>query len=158
MSKRKVSASFTEDDEIFVLKTKMISKSTKKTIEIHDFIKKIEDPEKNKKAIVSPKFKLAGAEFSINVFPSVGVNAPFIGVFLANYSNEEQMASVTVKEASAGKRSWETKKVPCGQGYGCLNFLSHEKYREWAKTHGDVLKLEVVVTLHSKAEGDGWTR
>ena len=158
MSKRKVSASFTEDDEIFVLKTKMISKSTKKTIEIHDFIKKIEDPEKNKKAIVSPKFKLAGAEFSINVFPSVGVNAPFIGVFLANHSNEEQMASVTVKEGSAGKRSWETKKVPGGQAYGCLNFLSHKKYREWVNAHGDVLKLEVVVTLHSKVEGDGWTR
>ena len=58
MSKRKVSASFTEDDEIFVLKTKMISKSTKKTIEIHDFIKKIEDQEKKIKAIVSPKLEL----------------------------------------------------------------------------------------------------
>ena len=160
MSKRKVSASFTEDDEIFVLKTKMISKSTRKTIEIHDFIKKIEDPEKNKKAIVSPKFKLAGAEFSIHIFPcvAVGVNAPFIGVFLANHSNEEQMASITVKEASAGKLSWEMKKVPGGQGFGFPNFLSHEKYREWANAHGDVLKLEVVVTVHSKAEGSSWTR
>ena len=45
MSKMKVPA--TQDDELFVLKCKHISESTKKTIEIHDFIKKIEDQDNN---------------------------------------------------------------------------------------------------------------
>ena len=67
MSKMKVPA--TQDDELFVLKCKHISESTKKTIEIHDFIKKIEDQDNNKLNIVSPKFKIAEVEFSIWVYP-----------------------------------------------------------------------------------------
>ena len=47
-----------ETDELFVLKTRWIKETTKKTIEIHDFIKKIEDQEKKIKAIVSPKLEL----------------------------------------------------------------------------------------------------
>ena len=52
----------------------------------------------------------------------------------------------------------EMKIVPAGQGLGWDKFLSHEKYRQLAEEHGDVLKLDIVVTLHTKAEGDGWTR
>lgn len=44
------------------------------------------------------------------------------------------------------------RKVPVTQ------FLSHEKYQEWARDHEDALKLEVMVTVHTKAEGDDWTR
>ena len=44
------------------------------------------------------------------------------------------------------------------EGVGFPKFLSHEKYRELAKVHGDVLKLDVVLTLHTKSEGGGWTR
>ena len=62
MVERKIGNPVTEDDELFVRKTKFVSKSTKKTIEFHDFIKDIEDEEKKMKAIISPKFKLAGAE------------------------------------------------------------------------------------------------
>ena len=157
MSKRKVPA--TRDDEIFVLKTRMISESTKKTIEIHDFIKKIEDQDNNMREIQSPKFMMAGVEFSIYVYPDFLQYSPGrIGVGLHNYSNEDQMCSVTAKGTGVEK-SWEMKKVRAGKQYGWMpGFMTHEKYREWAKVHGDVLKLEVVVTLHTKAEGDDWTR
>ena len=55
------------------------------------------------------------------------------------------------------ERSYEMMKIEADMGYGGY-MISHEEYRQWAKTHGDVFKLEVVVTLHSKAEGDDWTR
>ena len=148
----------TRDDEIFVLKTRMISESTKKTIEIHDFIKKIEDQDNNMREIQSPKFMMAGVEFSIYVYPDFLQYSPGrIGVGLHNYSNEDQMCSVTAKGTGVEK-SWEMKKVEAGNFWGFLKFMSHEKYRKWANDHGDVFKLEVVVTLHSKAKGDGWTR
>ena len=148
----------TQDDELFVLKDKLISESTKKTMEIHDLIKKMEDPEKNQQWILSPDFELAGVDFSIAVFPDCSANGVpgFISVFLHQNSNEEQMVSVTIKEASGVV--WGRKMKTEELEWGCYKFLSQEKYREWAKTHGDVLKLEVVVTLHSKAESDGWTR
>ena len=148
-----------ETNELFVLKTKWLKETTKKTIEIHDFINKIEDQDNNKKKIVSPKFKIAGVEFSIWVYTDESRNdAPgFIGVYLHNYSNEDQMSSVTAK-GSGVEASWEMTKVPAGKGFGRKKFMTHEKYREWAKVHGDVFKLDVVVTLHTKAEGDDWTR
>ena len=157
MSQRKVPT--TQDEETFVLKTRMISESTKKTIEIHDFINKIEDQSNNKQAIFSPKFKMAEVEFSIDVYPDCSVhNGPgFIGVFLHNYSKEDQMSCVSSK-ASGVAGSWKMVKVPAGKGWGWPKFLSHEKYREWAKANGDVFKLEAVVTHHRKAEGDDWTR
>ena len=43
MAKRKVDV--IEDKELFVLQAKLISTSTEKTVEIHDFLKKIEDEE-----------------------------------------------------------------------------------------------------------------
>ena len=87
MVKRKIGNPVTEDDELFVRKTKFVSKSTKKTIEFHDFIKDIEDEEKKMKAIISPKFKLAGVDFTIVVYPdntanntTASNNSGFIGV------------------------------------------------------------------------------
>ena len=67
------------------------------------------------------------------------------------------MSSATAK-SSGVERSWEMKKGLAHRGFGWPKFLSHEKYREWAKTHGDVFKMEIVVTHHSKAGGDDWTR
>ena len=151
MSKRKFPP--TQVDELFELKTKLVLESVKKTIKLHDFIKKIEDQEKKIKAIVSPKFKVAEIEFSIIVYPEYD---GFIGVFLRNYSKEvpSPMSSFTVKAASGVEMSREIDDWYVGFG----TFLSHEKYREWVKTHGDVLELEVLVTVNSKAEGDGWSR
>ena len=67
---------------------------------------------------------------------------------------------MTVKEVSGFCMDvvMEKRKFLAGKGWGCARFVSHEKYRQFAKDHGDILKLEVVVTLHTKAEGDGWTR
>ena len=156
MEKRKIDV--TQDEELFVWNAKMISTSTKKTIEVHDLLRMIEDDSKKNGEIRSPKFKLAGVDFSIVLFPEDCPDAGFIGVYLSNHSREDQTTSITVKEVSGVEQSWEMKKVPAGDGRGFLKFLSHENYREWAKDHRDVLKLDVVVTLHSKAEGDCWTR
>ena len=146
------------DEELFVHKTNWIAETTKKIIEIHDFTQKIDDGDKNLK-IYSPKFKLAGVDFSIAVYPyQEHDGSGFIGVFLNNYSNEDKMTSITVQEASGVERSWEMGKVKAGKGYGWTNFLSHENYKAFANVRGDVLKLEVVITLHTKADGDGWTR
>ena len=157
MTQKKI---FAADKELFVLQTHLISESTEKTIQIHDFLEKIEDQETNKQKIASPRFQIAGMEFSIDVYPDSAVfDCPgFIGVFLNNYSKETLMSSVTVKEASGEMSSWEMEKSEPEMGFGWDKFLSQEKYREWAKDHGDVLKLEVLVTLHTKTEGDGWTR
>ena len=157
MSKRKVPV--TQDDEIFLFKSRMISESTKKTIEIPDFIKKIEEQGNNKLAIVSPMFKMAGVEFSIAVNPDNSVhNEPgFVGVYLQNHSTEVQMCSVTAKGPGV-EGSWEMEKGPARKGWGWPKFLSHEEYRKWAKAHEDVFNVELVVTLHRKAEGDDWIR
>ena len=156
MANKKVTA--TQNDELFVLQSGLISESTKKIIEIRDFSTKIEDPENNHKEIDSPMFKLAGVDFSIEVLPDCeALMDRFIGVRLNNYGNEDQTTSMTVK-ASGVKRSWEMREVEAGRSRGIYTLLSHEKYRKWAKKHGDVLRLEVVVTVHRKAEGDGWTR
>ena len=155
MVKRKVSV--TEDDEHFVLKTKSISKTTKKTVEIHDFISKIEDEDKKMEAIISPKFKLAGVDFSINVYPD-GSGCGFICVLLHNYGDEDQMTSSSIKQVSGEEKGWEMDKIKAKKLWGFSKFMSHEKYRQFAKVHGDVLKLDVVVTLHTKAEGDDWIR
>ena len=160
MSKKKVPA--TQDDELFVRKTHLISESVKKTIEIHDFIKEIEDPY-NQRLIRSPKFMLAGAVFSIDVIPDcTDFDDPgFIGVSLGNQSKEDHTALITLQKAippPSGVVVSTVGKVLAGKGSGWSNFLSHKEYQQWANAHGDVLKLEVVVTLYRKAEGDGWTR
>ena len=155
MSKRK--AALTQDDECFEFKSKLISTSTKKTIKINNFLKLIEDESRKMDAIRSPKFKLNGIGFSIDVYPD-NDDSWFIGVFLHNYGNEDQTLSITVKEASGEEDSWEMEEVEAGDSWGFTQFLRHKNYREWAKEHGDILKLEVVVTVHSKPEDFSWTR
>lgn len=158
MEKREVAV--TQDDEAFEWKFRMISTSasTRKTIKLHELLQLMEDESKKTAAIISPKFKLAGVEFSIDVYPEDTSAPGFIGVFLHNYSNDDPTTSVTFKESSGVERSWKMERDQAGKIEGYHQFLSHKKYREWAKDHGDVLKLDIVVTLHSKAEGDGWTR
>ena len=148
-----------EAKELFVRKTKLISESTEKIIEFHDLIKEIEDEDKKMNYISSPKFKLAGVDFSINVLPDcIANNVPgFLCFYLKNYGDEDQTTSVAVKNGPGVDLSWKMRKVEA-QEIGVFRFISHETYRQWAKDHGDVLRLEVVVTVHSKAEGDVWTR
>ena len=158
MAQKKISIT---NKELFVLQSHLISESTQKIIHFHDFLKKIEDQKTSKVRIVSPRFQIAGIEFSIEVYPDNAVydGAGFIGLYLKNYSKETPISTVIVKEASGEVKSWEMRKEPIPEsGFGWNKFLSQEKYREWAKEHGDVLKLEVMVTLHTMADGDGWTR
>ena len=142
--------------EYFVLKTKLTKEATKKCIEIHDFILKIEGQDKKLK-ISTPKFELAGKEFSLEIYPDYK-DSGYIGVYLQNDNTEDQMTSITIKEASGGGATWEMDIVLAGQDWGCPKFQTQKKYRKWAKDHGDVLRLEVLLTLHIKAEGEGWTR
>ena len=152
MANKKVTA--TQNDELFVLQSGLISESTKKIIEIRDFSTKIEDPENNHQEIDSPMFKLAGVEFSIIVIPDCSRfddSWPgFIGFSIFNRSKKEQLVSATFKVAFF-------REFPAVMAGGFV-LLSQEKYRQWAEAHGDVLQLEAMVTLHRKAEGDGWTR
>ena len=144
-----------ETKELFVYKTRWNSETTKKVIEIHDLILKIEDEDNWAEAIVSPKFQLAGKDFSVDVVPD---DDGYIGVHLASYSDEDQICSFTVMETSGVEMSWEMEKIEADSWWGFPTFLAHKKYRGWAKSNGDVLRLEVTITLHTKAVGDGWTR
>ena len=146
--------------ELFVCKTGLITESTEKIIEFHDFIKEIEDESTKNIEKITPKFKLAGADFSMGVVPDNSANngSGFIGFCLFNNSDEDQTISGTVKVSGEEAKFWEKKKFFAGKEYGIEKFMSHEEYREWARNHGDVLRLEVVLTLHKKGEGDGWTR
>ena len=150
------------ETEAFVLKTHSISETTKKTIAIHDFSQKID--KYKSRDIISPKFKLAGIDFSIDVIPESCIRIewreviPYIGVYLSNYSDEEQMFSFTVKPASGGTWRGEKFMVGAGERWALVEkVLSHKKYMKWSKDNGDVFKLEVLLTLH-RTEGDGWTR
>ena len=145
-----------ETNELFVLRTNWMKETTKKTIEIYDFTLKIEDEDKKPK-ISSPNFKLAGKKFSIDVQPD-NIGSGYIAVVLQNCSKEDQMTSITVQENSGVERSWKMRKIPAGETLGFPTFLSIENYRELAKVNGDVLSLDVVLTLHTKAEGEVWTR
>ena len=143
------------ETESFVLKTHSISETTKKTIAIHDFSQKID--KYKSRDIISPKFKLAGIDFSIDVIPR-SYQFPYIGVLLCNYSDEEQMFSFTVKPAFGGMWRGEKFMVGAGERWALVEkVLSHKKYMKWSKDNGDVFKLEVLLTLH-RTEGDGWTR
>ena len=68
------------------------------------------------------------------------------------------MTSITVQEASGVEASWEKRRILAGKSWGIPDFLSHENYRKLATVNDDVLRLKVVVTLHTKAGGEGWTR
>lgn len=154
MSKRKL---FEDVDELFVQKPSWTSETKIVGIEIPEFLKKIE----MKEIVRSPRFKLAGIEFCIRAIPGVE-ETEFIGLVLVNTSDEDQTTSVTFTEESGVKRSWQMEITKANTGYGFAKFLSHEKYKVWAKDHGDVFRLKAKVTLHQKRktteDEDGWIR
>ena len=106
MSKKKVPA--TQDNELFVRKTKLISESTKKTLEIHHIIKEIVDLENKHPDIASPDFMLAGEKYWIGVIPD---HWPGCYAVVFGWSCDgDVMLSMTLKEASCVERSYELKK------------------------------------------------
>ena len=83
-----------ETKELFVHKTRWNSETTTKAIEIHGLILKIADEDYGKEAIVSPKFQLAGKDFSVDVVPDD--DDGYIGVHLRSYSDEDLVCSFSV--------------------------------------------------------------
>ena len=165
MSKRKL---FEDVDELFV-KTKgtSVTKNVKNTwtsvtkivgIEIPAFLEKIEKGEQ----VESPRFKLAGVEFSIVVFSTKRTKFVYVEPSLANRSDEDQTTSVTFTDESGVERSWQMEPLGAKDYDGFPNFLSYEDYKTWAKDHGDVFKVKAKVTLHQKRktteDEDGWIR
>ena len=152
MSQRKL---FEDVDELFVQKPSWTSETRIVGIEIPEFLKKIE----MKEIVRSPRFKLAGIEFCIRAIPGFK-ETEFIGLDLVHTSDEDQTTSVTFTEESGVKKSWQMEIAEANMGYGFANFLSHEKYKVWAKDHGDVFRLKAKVTLHQKRneDEDGWIR
>ena len=153
MSKRK---QYEDVDELFVEKPTWNSETKTVAIEIPEFLKKID---KKEIVVSSPKFKLAGVEFCIKVTPR-NKDTEFIRVALANCSGEDKTTSVIFNEESGVERSWQMVTIGVNYEYAFPKFLSHEKYKTWAKDHGDVFKLRAKVTLHQKMNTaeDGWIR
>ena len=136
-------------DELFVGKPMWTSETKIVGIEIPDFLMKIE----GKENINSPHFKLSGVELYLKVKPG----SHFISVFLWNGSKEDQTTSFTL-DGSGVEHSWKMKKIAAKDSLGFKNFLSIEKFKTWAKNHGDVFKLKATLTLHKKRAGDDWIR
>ena len=137
--------------EVFELKSEKIEENKTVTIAIHDFTKRIDYQEKKKKEIVSPEFKVGDISFTVSVYPQDWRenSTEHISVYLGNKEKEEVTATVVFKHASGAKGSLMNQ-IEAGHGRGSKRFLSHEAYKEWAKDHGDVFKVEVKITLHTQ--------
>ena len=145
------------NEELFIKKsTWSFVEEVKHEVEIHELLEKIFDDE-----IESPMFNLGGAAMSISVHPDCK-NSGFIGVFLLNYSDQDQTCSVTFKGPAGAVSYWERKVKGAKKACGFSEFLSHGDYKEWAEENGDVFKLEVSVSLLTKeivaTDIDCWTR
>ena len=149
MPKRKL---FENVDELFVKKPTWTSVTKTVGIQIPEFLKKIDKKEKVK----SPRFKLAGVEFYIRIFPGIH-DSEFVGVDLVNSSNEDQTTSVTFTAESGIKGSWRMETVTANHRRGFCHFLPHEDYKA---CYGDMFKLRAKVTLHQKLNTaeDSWIR
>ena len=79
-------------DELFVEKPSWTSNTVTIGVEIPNFQKKMEE----QKIVDSPRFKLSGLEFNIQVKAGTEKDPEFIGVFLQNDSKEAQTTSVTL--------------------------------------------------------------
>ena len=130
---------------------------------IHDFKRKIVEGGSCLE-IESPKFQLAGINMSVIVVPEVVQKPGFIFIGVAHDSGHDQLTSGKIfvnKEASGGKTfSWKMEKVPACEWFG-FSGLSKADCKKLAKESGDILELEVTVTVHTKvntSSGGEWTR
>ena len=67
-----------------------------------------------------------------------------------------QFTTVSFEHALGVERSIKNEELIGKRG--CARFLSHKAYTEWAKTHGDVFKVDVKITSHDKYGPAQWTR
>ena len=156
MAKRK------QNGEMFINKAKWSKSSVEKVkyeVEIIELLEKISDDESKWEPIESPKFNLGGVEMSIRVHPE---SDGFIGVYLHSYSDQDQTCSASFKTSAGEEVNWERKIIAANHSRGSSTFLTHGEYEKWAKKNGDVLKLDVSVSLYTKkmvtTDVDGWTR
>ena len=136
-----------EDGIGFVLKSQRTSASATKRVhcEIPNLLEKIERSVWS--AILSPKFEVAGIEFSLLVWPMPITGN--IAVYLCNESGKKVCASFSIQ--SAGKMlSFEKKDYPAHFLKGSL--LSYSNYRKWVKKNGDIFKLKAIITVHLEQE------
>ena len=146
-----------EPDRTFVQKTQWSEVTETICVKIQDFTEKIDDLENKKKPIVSPKFKLAGHELCVGIYPEDWLEnaGEFISVSLGNFSKKSITATVHWKSSSGGNRSIK-KLIPPSKEFGLHQFLSHEDFRKWAGENEDLFSLEVTVTLLVKGAAP-WT-
>ena len=128
---------FRDVEELFVEKPTWTSNTKTVGVEISEFLKKIEE----KKVTNSPEFMLSGVKFYIRVTPGYN-GTEFVRVSLMNGSENEQTTSVTFLEESGAQASWKMHKVDSNSGRAFTEFLSHEKFKTWAKNHGDIFKQD----------------
>ena len=128
--------------------SQIISDTKEIEIKINDFLKFMDDKEKKRKLIASNTFTVGAARLNIRVTPSDFKSPDYIGVYVGNLTDEDQVISAKFKHDS--KRSWKMISTEAHAGFGASNFMSHEKYKTWANINGDIFKLEVSVTVHSK--------
>ena len=136
-----------EDGIGFVLKSQRTSASATKRVhcEIPNLLEKIERSVWS--AILSPKFEVAGIEFSLLVWPMPITGN--IAVYLCNESGKKVCASFSIQ--SAGKMlSFEKKDYPAHFLKGSL--LSYSNYRKWVEKNGDIFKLKATITVHLEQE------
>ena len=165
MSKRKIPM---EADEEFILKTSQLNLSSQtavKKVVIHDF-KRMMVEAGNCPKISSPKFQLAGINMFVTVEDAQKPGFIFIGVDHDSRHDLLTSGKVIVNNSlsSGGKIffSWEMKKVAASKWFGhtCLSTGLFD-YTKLAKECGDILELEVTVTVHTKvntSSGGEWTR
>ena len=146
--------------EAFELRAEKIEEKKTVDIAIHDFTKRIDDQDNKKKGIFSPMFTVGDTSLKVCVHPQDwrDDSAEYIAVYLYNEEKENVTATFTVRHASGIESEVNNGKdemKPKG-GYGDNKFLSHEAYKEWAKDHGDVFKVELEITLHVEKPAQ-WT-
>ena len=129
--------------------TKLTSVTRTVVFEFKDLIQLIDDEAKKKNPIKSAKFTVGGQKFSIEVIPEERT-PHHIGVFLINLGDKDQTISYKMKHASGVDVKSDMVVIKHNNGYGCSNFLSHDKYKEWVNKNGDIFRVEVSVTLHIK--------
>ena len=113
MSKRKLTV---VAGEWFINRTDWTSIKMTNEVEIYNFLKKIECKEDKGKRINTPMFKIGSVEMYIGVIPGYK-KTRFVRVAVANFSQEDQMTSVTVEAPGLKKKSKEMVEIRAGQSW-----------------------------------------
>ena len=137
-------------------RSKLTSQTKKINIEIKDFGKEIIGEKKGKG--IHSHFNVNGVKFSIEVRPEAKPDQ--IGFYVQNQSGEVQATSIELLMKGSlsdifhfsSTFNWSRKELKSGLGWDAI--LSHKDYLSWASKNGDVLKLEVDLTLHIKDKSD----